>query len=130
MRQAEHVLIDLHTHSSVSDGTETPAALVATAAAAGLDVVAITDHDTTGGWAAAWAARPPGLTIVPGMELSCRYFPSDEPPIAVHLLAYLFDPLHPAFADERLRLREERLSRSSRSRARSAANAGCCGSNR
>ena len=106
--------IDLHTHSSVSDGTDSPAALIATAAAAGLDVVALTDHDTTAGWAAAQAARPRGLTIVPGMELSCRYFSSDEPPIAVHLLAYLFDPLHPAFATERVRLREERLSRGER----------------
>jgi hypothetical protein len=108
------VRIDLHTHSSVSDGTDSPAALVATAAAAGLDVVALTDHDTTAGWAAAWQARPAGLTIVPGMELSCRYFSSDEPPIAVHLLAYLFDPLHPAFAAERARLRDERLSRGER----------------
>ncbi|MGY5882778.1 PHP domain-containing protein [Modestobacter lacusdianchii] len=106
--------IDLHTHSSVSDGTDTPAGLVATAAAAGLDVVALTDHDTTAGWAAAAAARPAGLTIVPGMELSCRWFPADEPPVSVHLLAYLFDPLHPAFAAERVRLREERLSRGER----------------
>ena len=106
--------IDLHTHSSVSDGTDSPAELVATAAAAGLDVVALTDHDTTAGWAAAWDARPPGLTIVPGMELSCRYFPAEGTPIAVHLLAYLFDPLHPAFAAERVRLREERLSRGER----------------
>jgi predicted metal-dependent phosphoesterase TrpH len=112
--QAEAVRIDLHTHSAVSDGTDSPAELIATAAAAGLDVVALTDHDTTAGWAAASAARPPGLTIVPGMELSCRYFSSDEPPIAVHLLAYLFDPLHPAFAAERVRLREERLSRGER----------------
>jgi len=108
------VRIDLHTHSSVSDGTDSPAALVATAAAAGLDVVALTDHDTTAGWAAADAARPAGLTIVPGMELSCRYFPAGEPPISVHLLAYLFDPQHPAFAAERVRLREERLSRGER----------------
>jgi predicted metal-dependent phosphoesterase TrpH len=108
------VRIDLHTHSAVSDGTDSPAELIAAAAAADLDVVALTDHDTTAGWAAAWAARPPGLTIVPGMELSCRYFSSDEPPIAVHLLAYLFDPLHPAFAAERVRLREERLSRGER----------------
>ncbi|WP_222194072.1 PHP domain-containing protein [Modestobacter italicus] len=106
--------IDLHTHTSVSDGTDTPAGLVATAAAAGLDVVALTDHDTTAGWAAAAAARPAGLTIVPGMELSCRWFPADEPPVSVHLLAYLFDPLHPAFAAERVRLREERLSRGER----------------
>ncbi|NEK85341.1 PHP domain-containing protein [Blastococcus saxobsidens] len=106
--------IDLHTHSSVSDGTETPAELLASARAAGLDVVALTDHDTTGGWAAAEAARPAGLTVVPGMELSCRWFPSDQPPISVHLLGYLFDPLHPAFAAERARLRDERLSRAER----------------
>jgi predicted metal-dependent phosphoesterase TrpH len=108
------VLIDLHTHSAVSDGTDTPAELIAAAAAAGLDVVALTDHDTTAGWAAAQEARPAGLTVVPGMELSCRYFPSDQPAIAVHLLAYLFDPLHPSFAAERARLREERLSRGER----------------
>ena len=114
MRQAEGVRIDLHTHSSVSDGTDSPGALIATAAAAGLDVVALTDHDTTAGWAAAAAARPAGLTLVPGMELSCRYVSGDEPPIAVHLLAYLFDPLHPDFAAERVRLREERLSRGER----------------
>jgi hypothetical protein len=114
VRQAEGVRIDLHTHSSVSDGTDSPAALVATAAAAGLDVVALTDHDTTAGWTAAEAARPRGLAVVPGMELSCRYFPSDAPPISVHLLAYLFDPLHHAFAAERARLRDERLDRGER----------------
>src|SRR5688572_10352838 len=108
------MLIDLHTHSSVSDGTETPAELMATARAAGLDVVALTDHDTTAGWAAAEAARPRGLTVVPSMELSCRWFPDDQPPISVHLLAYLFDPLHPGFAAERARLRDERLERGQR----------------
>jgi predicted metal-dependent phosphoesterase TrpH len=108
------VRIDLHTHSSVSDGTDSPAELLATAAAAGLDVVALTDHDTTAGWAPAEQARPPGLTVVPGMELSCRWFPDDQPPISVHLLGYLFDPLHPAFVAERARLREERLSRGER----------------
>jgi predicted metal-dependent phosphoesterase TrpH len=108
------MLIDLHTHSSVSDGTETPAELMATARAAGLDVVALTDHDTTAGWAAAEAARPAGLTVVPGMELSCRWFASDQPPISVHLLAYLFDPLDAGFAAERARLRDERLGRAER----------------
>src|SRR4051812_24123848 len=103
--------IDLHTHSSVSDGTETPAALLATARAAGLDVVALTDHDTTDGWAAAAAARPPGMVVVPGMELSCRWFPENDRPISVHLLAYLFDPEHPGLMSERTRLREERLGR-------------------
>jgi 3',5'-nucleoside bisphosphate phosphatase len=106
--------IDLHTHSSVSDGTETPAELLATARGAGLDVVALTDHDTTDGWAEAEANRPAGLTVVPGMELSCRWFPSDQPPISVHLLAYLFDPTHPALAAERARLRADRLTRAER----------------
>ncbi|MCO7222150.1 PHP domain-containing protein [Klenkia sp. PcliD-1-E] len=106
--------IDLHTHSSVSDGTDTPADLVAAAAAAGLDVVALTDHDTTDGWAAARAACPPGLVLVPGMELSCRWFPADDRPISVHLLAYLFDPDAPELAAERARLRAERLTRGER----------------
>src|SRR3954454_24326279 len=106
--------IDLHTHSSASDGTETPAGLLASAQAAGLDVVALTDHDTTAGWPIAEAARPRGLTVVPGMELSCRWFPDDRPPISVHLLAYLFDPPHPGFAAERSRLRDERLERGER----------------
>ena len=106
--------IDLHTHSSVSDGTESPAELMATARAAGLDVVALTDHDTTAGWAPAEASRPAGLTVVPGMELSCRWFPADGRPISVHLLAYLFDPTHPGFAAERGRLRDERLDRGAR----------------
>jgi 3',5'-nucleoside bisphosphate phosphatase len=106
--------IDLHTHSSVSDSTESPADLLATAQAGGLDVVALTDHDTTAGWPVAEAARPRGLTVVPGMELSCRWFPDDTPPISVHLLAYLFDPLHPGFAAERARLRDERLERGER----------------
>ncbi len=106
--------IDLHTHTTVSDGTETPADLLATARAAGLDVVALTDHDTTVGWAAAETARPRGLTVVPGMEMSCRWFPEDQPPISVHLLAYLFDPTHPGFSAERARLRDERLDRGER----------------
>src|SRR5512133_2554915 len=106
--------IDLHTHSSVSDGTESPADLLTTAQAAGLDVVAITDHDTTAGWPVVAAARPRGLIVVPGMEMSCRWFPSDSPPISVHLLAYLFDPTHPLFSAERARLRDERLERGER----------------
>ncbi|RBY74782.1 phosphatase [Geodermatophilus sp. TF02-6] len=106
--------IDLHTHSSVSDGTDSPAELLATARAAGLDVVALTDHDTTAGWAAAERARPAGLTVVPGAELSCRWFPAGSPPISVHLLAYCFDPEHPGLAAERARLRAERLGRGER----------------
>src|SRR2546430_6757559 len=89
--------IDLHAHSTASDGTCTPAELVTAAADAGLDVVAITDHDTTAGWAAAEAALPSGLTLVRGAELSCRWYGAD-PPIALHLLAYLFDPADAALA--------------------------------
>lgn len=108
------MLIDLHTHSSVSDGTEDPATLLETARRAKLDVVALTDHDTTDGWEVAEAARPRGLTVIPGMEFSCRYFPVDARPIGVHLLAYLFDPTHPGLAAERERLRVERLGRAQR----------------
>jgi predicted metal-dependent phosphoesterase TrpH len=113
--------IDLHTHSSVSDGTESPARLLATARDAGLQVIALTDHDTTDGWAAAELARPAGLTVVPGMELSCRWFPDGDRPISVHLLAYLFDPEHPGLMSERTRLREERLDRGERIAAALAA---------
>ncbi|GAA3194755.1 hypothetical protein GCM10020255_096060 [Rhodococcus baikonurensis] len=63
--------IDLHTHSNASDGTDTPAALMRAAADAGLDVVAITDHDTTSGWAEAAQALPSGVSLVRGMEMSC-----------------------------------------------------------
>ena len=103
--------IDLHTHSTASDGTDTPAELVRHAAAAGLDVVAITDHDTTGGWAEAEAARPAGLTLVRGMEMSCTGTGEDGYPVPVHLLAYLFDPADRGFAEERERLRGERVAR-------------------
>ena len=57
-------LIDLHTHSTASDGTDTPEQLVAAAHRAGVDVLAITDHDTTGGWDEAAAALPTGMRLV------------------------------------------------------------------
>jgi predicted metal-dependent phosphoesterase TrpH len=106
------VRIDLHAHSTASDGTDSPAELVARARAEGLDVVAITDHDTTRGWAAAVAGRPSGLTVVCGAELSCKFSP-EQPGrrIALHLLAYLFDPQHPGLRAERARLRQSRLGR-------------------
>lgn len=107
----EGVRIDLHTHSTASDGTDTPAELVRNAAAAGLDVVAITDHDTTAGWAEAVDALPKGMTLVRGMEMSCIGLGEDGWPVPVHLLAYLFDPTDRCFADERERLRAERVER-------------------
>src|SRR6266542_5539650 len=105
--------IDLHTHSTASDGTCTPGELVRAAADAGLDVVAITDHDTTAGWAAAEAALPAGLTLVRGAELSCRWYAVD-PPIALHLLAYLFDADHEGLATELARVRGIRTERAER----------------
>jgi len=103
--------IDLHCHSTASDGTLTPAQLVTAGARAGLDVIAITDHDTTGGWAEAAAARPAGLRLVRGAELSCRWFGGEKWPIALHLLAYLFDPAEPRLAADLTTLRRDREQR-------------------
>lgn len=102
---------DLHTHSDCSDGTDSPAGLMAAAVAAGLDVIALTDHDTTSGWAPAAAARPAGLTVLPGVELSCASPAADGPPIGVHLLGLLFDRDHPGLREQRRRLRESRRGR-------------------
>ncbi|MFJ1706473.1 PHP domain-containing protein [Kitasatospora sp. NPDC088346] len=99
--------IDLHAHSNASDGTDSPAELVAAAVAAGLDVVALTDHDTVAGHPEAAAAlHGTGLTLVPGAELSCH---ADG--VSLHLLAYLFDPAEPAFAAERELVRTDRFRR-------------------
>lgn len=98
--------IDLHSHSDVSDGTQRPADVVRRAAAAGLDVLALTDHDTVAGHGEAAAALPPGLTLVPGMELSCLSRGS-----SVHLLAYLFDPAEPVLRAELERIRNDRVRR-------------------
>jgi predicted metal-dependent phosphoesterase TrpH len=105
--------IDLHCHSTASDGTLTPAELVRAGAVAGLDVMAITDHDTAGGWATAAAARPEGMRLVRGAELSCRWYGPDWP-VALHLLAYLFDPDEPRLAADLARLRDDRERRAER----------------
>lgn len=98
--------IDLHSHSSVSDGTDSPAEVVEYAVAAGLDVLALTDHDTVAGIEEAARKLPAGFTLVPGMELSCAYEGS-----SVHLLCYLFDPEEPDLAEELRRVRSDRASR-------------------
>ncbi|GAA1925180.1 PHP domain-containing protein [Nocardioides lentus] len=91
--------IDLHTHSSVSDGTQTPTELVRAAAAAGIDVLGLTDHDTARGWdEAGRAAAEAGVALVRGMEISTRYGGPGGP--GVHLLAYLLDPTHPGLDAE------------------------------
>lgn len=105
--------IDLHAHTSASDGTDAPEDLPGRARAAGIDVVAITDHDTTRGWErAATAAARAGVTLVRGAELSCAVVEgggdATAEPITVHLLAYLFDPADPDLAEQRRILRRER----------------------
>src|SRR5271169_4065444 len=129
---------DLHVHSSASDGTEPPAEVMRRAAQAGLDVVALTDHDTVAGHAEARRALAGSLagslTLLPGMELSGRLgqhsrgvpggspprgqhsrgVPGGSPPRgqhSVHLLAYLFDPDHPDLAAELRRIRDDRVLR-------------------
>lgn len=101
--------IDLHTHSTASDGTDTPAELMRAAVRAGLDVVALTDHDTVRGHAAAAAelrVLDAPLTLVPGAELSCRVGG-----ISMHLLAYLFDADEPEFHRMRELVRDDRVPR-------------------
>ena len=112
---------DLHVHSNASDGTDPPAEVMRRAAQAGLDVVALTDHDTVAGHAPARQALPPSLTLVPGMELSSRLdgprrgvSPGGSSPHgqhSVHLLAYLFDPDDPELAAETRRIRDDRVLR-------------------
>jgi predicted metal-dependent phosphoesterase TrpH len=96
---------DLHVHSSASDGTDPPAEVMRRAARAGLDVVALTDHDTVAGHAAARAAAGP-VTLLPGMELSCRLDGR-----SLHMLAYLFDADQPELAAELTRIRDDRVLR-------------------
>ena len=99
--------IDLHTHSNRSDGTTSPGALVRHALEVGIDVLALTDHDTTEGWEeAAAAASEEGLTLVRGIEISCKLQGS-----AVHLLAYLPDPTYEPLADELERILDGRNAR-------------------
>ena len=115
---------DLHVHSSASDGTDPPAEVMRRAARAGLDVVALTDHDTVAGHAEARQAlacsAAGALTLLPGMELSCqlgqhsRGVPGGLSPRgqhSVHLLAYLFDAEYPDLAAELSRIRDDRVLR-------------------
>ena len=99
--------IDLHTHSDRSDGTDTPAELVRRARHARVEVLAITDHDTTEGWAeAAETAEQVGVTLIRGIEISTKYAGH-----GVHLLAYLPDPTHPGLVRELDRVLEGRNDR-------------------
>src|SRR5437868_3190189 len=104
---------DLHVHSSASDGTDPPAEVMRRAARAGLDVVALTDHDTVAGHAEARVAagRLNPLALLPGMELSCRLNGPRGGQQSLHMLAYLFDADQPELAAELVRIRDDRVIR-------------------
>jgi len=99
--------IDLHTHSSVSDGTDSPTRLVLKAHDEGLDVIALTDHDTFDGLLeAVEAGKRIGLSVLGGIEMSCR---ADG--ITVHLLGYGCDPWNRPLLEELARIRLGRTGR-------------------
>lgn len=102
--------VDLHTHSTASDGLLAPIDLVDAAHAAGLAAIALTDHDTTAGIAAATVAgERVGLKVIPGVELSARYLRHEA-----HILGYFIDPASQALQHELSRYREVRLARMER----------------
>jgi len=100
-------MIDLHTHSTFSDGSLTPEELVARAREVGLTAMALTDHDSTGGvgrFMAACAAA--GLDGIPGVEIS-----ADVKRGTLHMLGYLIDPREPTLQAALRRIREGRAER-------------------
>jgi 3',5'-nucleoside bisphosphate phosphatase len=104
------VALDLHTHTTHSDGTTTPAENAVLAVEAGLSGLALTDHDTLDGWPEARdACDRHGLRFVPGIELS-----TEEDGLSVHILGYWVDPSNEALRIECGRLRDERAMRAER----------------
>jgi 3',5'-nucleoside bisphosphate phosphatase len=102
-----HMTIDLHTHSNVSDGTDTPSELVKNAAAAGLTAVALTDHDTFDGLDEAVSeGQRIGIQVVRGMELSCQ-----NGGLSIHLLMYGGDESYQELHSEMAKVREGRTNR-------------------
>jgi len=100
-------LIDLHTHTNFSDGTDTPTELVNKALASGITTLAITDHDSISGWGEAISALRPGLSLVPGAEISCQTTDG----ISVHVLGLLFDHKHVELMNTLSKTRENRHGR-------------------
>lgn len=100
-------MIDLHTHTTFSDGTDTPTELVNKALASGISVLAITDHDSISGWNEATAALRPGLSLVPGAEISCQTANG----VSVHVLGLLFDPNHQELMNTLEKTRDNRIGR-------------------
>jgi 3',5'-nucleoside bisphosphate phosphatase len=103
-------MIDLHTHSNASDGTDTPGELINMAHAAGLTVLGLMDHDTVAGWQEAVQYLRPGLSLVLGSEISCE----TEDGISVHMLGALFDPEYKPLMDVLAKTRESRYGRMER----------------
>lgn len=108
-RQNRTMSADLHLHTRVSDGTDSPRDLVRAVAHTEVDTFALTDHDSTDGWAEAAAeSRSVGLRMLPGLEFSTR-----TAGFSVHILGYLIDPNHSELNAELERIRESRLTRAS-----------------
>ena len=109
------MLIDLHTHSNASDGTDSPSELIDKAISKGLDLIALTDHDTVGGWDEAITALKnhesnSKLELVLGSEVSCQ----GEDGTSIHMLGLLFDPNYAPLISEFEKTRENRVTRMSR----------------
>ncbi len=100
-------MIDLHTHTLNSDGTDTPAQLINKALARGIEVLAITDHDTISGWDEAIRHLRPPMQLVLGSEISCQTLEG----ISVHMLGLLFDPNFAPLAEVMQKTRENRYGR-------------------
>src|SRR5579864_6714443 len=100
-------MIDLHCHSTCSDGSDPPERLAELAAAAGVSAFALTDHDSLAGVAAARArAAELGVRLVPGCEVSCSWSPG-----TLHLLCYYLEPGEGPLQDELARLAADRAAR-------------------
>jgi predicted metal-dependent phosphoesterase TrpH len=109
------VLIDLHTHSNASDGTDSPSELIDKAISKGLDVIALTDHDTVAGWDEAISALKSHesnskMDLVLGSEVSCQ----GADGTSIHMLGLLFDPNYSPLISEFEKTRENRVTRMSR----------------
>ena len=100
-------MIDLHTHTTASDGTDSPRELVNKAIVQGLEILGITDHDTTSGWHEATESLRGNLKLVLGAEISCL----TDDGISVHMLGLLFDPLHQEMQTVLEETRDGRLPR-------------------
>ena len=100
-------MIDLHTHTTFSDGTDTPTQLINKALAAGITTIALTDHDSISGWQEATTALRPGICLVPGAEVSCQTLAG----ISVHILGLLFDSSNTELIDTLEKTRENRFGR-------------------